>query len=88
MLATEIVWRTHHGDVAGVTVHAPDAENPDRVRLVIGRDFTLRLPPIESRLLAQALIDAADAAQPLTPRRVIPIRTAQPAALYHEPDQF
>lgn len=88
MLATEIVWRTHHGDVAGVTVHAPNIENPDRVRLVIGHDFTLRVPPIEARLLAQALIDAANAAQPLAPRRVIPIRTAPPAALYHDPDHF
>lgn len=88
MLATEIVWRTHHGDVAGVTVYAPDAENPDRVRLVIGRDFTLRLPPIETHLLAQALIHAAEAAQPLAPRRAIPIHAPPPSTLYHDPDQF
>ncbi len=87
MPSTEVIWRTAHGDIAGVTVHAPNAENPDRVRLVIGHDFTLRVPPVEARLLAQALLDAAATPEP-TARRVIPIHAAPPTPLYHDPDQF
>lgn len=90
MVATEIVWRTDHGDTAGVTVHAPDADH-DRIRLVIGPRLTLRLPRTEARLLAQALTDAANAKPapaPAPARPVIPIHTAPPATLYHDPDTF
>lgn len=82
MVATEIVWRTDHGDTAGVTVHAPDADH-DRIRLVIGPRLTLRLPRTEACLLAQALRDAAESG-PLRPTPSAP----PPEALYHDPDQF
>lgn len=82
MVATEIVWRTDHGDTAGVTVHAPDADH-DRIRLVIGPRLTLRLPRTEARLLAQALTDAAAAVPPAPTPSAPP-----PATLYHDPDQF
>jgi len=90
MTSTEIIWRTAHGDLAGVTVHAP-AQGDDRVRLVIGLGpTTLRIPPDSARVLAQALIDAAEFAHDPTPapeRRVIPIHAAPPASLYHEPEE-
>jgi len=78
MMATELVWRTDHGDTASVTVHAPDADH-DRIRLVIGPRLTLRLPRTEARLLAQALADAAVAPVPCAP---------PPATLYTDPDTF
>ena len=85
MASTEILWRTDHGDTAGVTVHSPGADDPHHLRLVIGAGLTLRLPRIEARLLATALIDAAN-----TPPKpvVIPILAAPPATLYHDPDTF
>lgn len=86
MATTEIFWRTHSGDTAGVSVHSPNAETPDRLRLVIGHDLTLYIPPAEARRLALALIDAADEAPPPPVRRVIPIHAAPPAGLYHEPE--
>lgn len=86
MSATEIRWRTHSGDIAGVTVYSPTLDLPDRVRLTIGHDLHLYLPPVETRLLAMALIEAADAAPPIALRRVIPIHTAPPAGLYGEPE--
>lgn len=79
-MPTELVWRTDRGDVAGVTIHAPDADL-DRVRLVIGPRMVLRLPRIEARLLAQALIEAADAPPPIPPAT-----GPAPAGLYHDPD--
>ena len=87
MASTEILWRTTHGDLAGVTVHDPDAAEP-QVRLVIGTRSFLRLPRVEARLLAQALIDAANTPAAPAPRKTIPIHAAPPATLYHEPDQF
>jgi hypothetical protein len=88
---TEIIWRTERGDLAGVTVHAPVPAD-DRVRLVIGLGPTLlRIPRTEARVIALALIDAADApaevAEPRPAARVIPIHTAPPAGLYHEPEE-
>lgn len=88
MASTEIVWRTDRGDTAGVTVHAPDATDPHQLRVVIGPGLTLRLPRIEARLLAQALLDAADTTPAPAPRKTIPIHVAPPAALYHDPDNF
>ena len=89
MPSTEIIWRTKHGDLAGITVHAP-APTDDRVRLVIGLGpTTLRIPTTEARLLAQALLDAAaePAPESAPARRVIPIHAAPPAGLYHEPEE-
>ncbi len=86
MSSTEIIWRTAHGDLAGVTVHAP-APGDDRVRLVIGLGpTTLRIPLDSARVLAQALLDAATST-PEPERRVIPIHAAPPAGLYHEPEE-
>lgn len=90
MASTEIIWRTRAGDLMGVIVDSPEADD-DRVRVAIGRRSFLRLPRIEARLLARALIDAADTpAEPApAPRKVIPIQlTPPPAALYHDPDHF
>lgn len=86
MLSTEIIWRTAHGDLAGVTVHDPDAADP-QVRLVIGTGFTLRLPVTEARLLARALINATTEPVASEPRKTIPIHAAPPAPLYHEPEE-
>lgn len=88
MTSTEIIWRTAHGDLAGVTVHAP-AQGDDRVRLVIGLGpTTLRIPLDSARVLAQALLDAATPTPTPEPeRRVIPIHAAPPASLYHEPEE-
>lgn len=89
MSATEIRWRTHAGDIAGVTVYSPTLDLPDRVRLTIGHDLHLHIPPDEARCIAMALIDAADIvppAPPAVPRVVIPIHTAPPAGLYGEPE--
>lgn len=86
MSATEIRWRTHAGDIAGVTVYGPTLDLPDRVRLTIGHDLHFYIPPNEARVLAMALIDAADTLPPIALRRVIPIHTAPPAGLYSEPE--
>lgn len=88
MASTEIVWRTHLNEVAGVTVHTPDKSVPDRVRLVIGLGpTTVRIPPDAARVLAQALLDAASArTEPAPAPRVIPIHVAPIQALYHEPE--
>lgn len=88
MPSTEIIWRTRLGDLMGVTVDSPEAGD-DRVRVAIGSRSFLRLPRIEARLLAQALIDAADTppAPAPAPRQVIPIQSAPPSALYHEPEE-
>lgn len=86
MASTEILWRTDHGDTAGVTVHSPGAADPHHLRLVIGAGLTLRLPRIEARLLATALMDAANTPPPKPV--VIPILAAPPATLYHDPDAF
>ncbi len=88
MTSTEIIWRTAHGDLALVTVHAP-AQGDDRVRLVIGLGpTTLRIPLDSARVLAQALLDAATPAPTPEPeRRVIPNHAAPPASLYHEPEE-
>lgn len=87
MASTEIVWRTRLGDLMGVTVDSPEPGD-DRIRVAIGSRSFLRLPRIEARLLAQALIDAANAPAPAPARPVIPIHAAPPATLYHDPDQF
>lgn len=86
MATTEIIWRTHHGDLAGVTVHDPEPDS-DLVRLVIGHGFTLRVPATSARLLAQALTDAADMPPAKPAPRVIPIQPAPGPALYHEPEE-
>ncbi len=92
MSATEIIWRTHLGELAGVTVHAPDKSVPDRVRLVIGLGpTTLRIPLDAARVLAQALLDAASPyaePAPVAAPRVIPIHIAPIQALYHEPEDI
>lgn len=87
MASTEIVWRTPAGDLMGVIVDSPDPGD-NRVRVAIGTRGFLRLPRIEARLLAQALIDAADMPAAPLPRKTIPIHFAPPATLYHDPDQF
>ena len=87
MSSPEIVWRTARGDTAGVTVHAPDATDPHQLRVVIGPGLTLRLPRIEARLLSMALLDAANTPPLPAPRKVIPIHSAPPSALYHEPEE-
>ena len=57
-MCTEIRWKTHSGDTAGVTVYAPTVDLPDRVRLTIGHDLHLHIPQASARRIAQALIDA------------------------------
>ena len=84
---TEIFWRTPMGELMGVGIDDPKP-NDDRVRLSIGPHSFLMLPRIEARLLAQALIDAANTPAAPAPRKTIPIHAAPPATLYHEPDQF
>lgn len=85
-MCTEIRWKTHAGDTAGVTVYGPTLDLPDRVRLTIGHDLHLHIPPAEARCIAMALIDAADMTPPTPPRRVIPINIAPPDGLYCEPE--
>ena len=85
-MCTEIRWTTHAGDTAGVTVYGPTLDLPDRVRLTIGHDLHLYLPPHEARCLAVALVDAADTVPPAPVQRVIPIHAAPPAGLYAEPE--
>ena len=87
MASTEIVWRTPAGDLMGVGVDDP-APGDDRVRLSIGPRSFLRLPRTEARLLANALLDAANSPVRSTQRKAIPIHAAPPAPLYHEPDQL
>jgi len=86
MASTEIVWRTPMGDLMGVGVESP-AAGDDRVRLSIGPRSFLRLPRVEARLLAQALLDAANTPALPLPRKTIPIHAAPPAPLYHEPEE-
>lgn len=85
-MCVEIRWTTHIGDIAGVTVYGPTLDLPDRVRLTIGHDLHLHIPPAEARCIAMALIDAADVAPPIE-RKVIPINIAPPVGLYHDPDE-
>lgn len=86
MASTEIVWRTPMGDLLGVIVDTPEPGD-DRVRVAIGSRSFLRLPRVEARLLAHALLDAANAAPLPAPRKTIPIHAAPPASLYHEPEE-
>jgi uncharacterized lipoprotein YbaY len=86
-MCTEIRWTTHAGDIAGVTVYSPTVDLPDRIRLTIGHDLHLHIPPAEARCIAMALIDAADAPAQVVARKVIPINSAPPAGLYHDPDE-
>ncbi len=88
MASTEIIWRTRLGDLMGVIVDSPEPGD-DRIRVAIGSRSFLRLPRTEAHLLAQALIDAADTppAPAPAPRKVIPIHSAPPSALYHEPEE-
>lgn len=87
MPCTEIRWTTHAGDIAGVTVYSPTLDLPDRIRLTIGHDLHLHIPPAEARRIAMALIDAADAPAPIVERKVIPIiNIAPPRGLYCDPD--
>lgn len=88
MPSTEIIWRTRLGDLMGVIVDSPEPGD-DRIRVAIGSRSFLRLPRIEARLLAQALIDAANAKPAPPPRKTIPIQihAAPPAPLYHEPEE-
>lgn len=86
MASTEIVWRTPMGDLMGVIVDSPEPGD-NRVRVAIGSRSFLRLPRIEARVLAQALLDAASArTEPAPAPRVIPIHVAPIQALYHEPE--
>lgn len=78
MPCTEIRWRTHYGDIASTAVHGPTIDLPDCVRLTIGHDLHLHIPPAEARRLAQALLEAA---------AEIPT-SAPPRTLYHDPDEF
>lgn len=86
MASTEIVWRTPMGDLMGVIVDSPEPGD-NRVRVAIGSRSFLRLPRIEARLLAQALLDAANTPAAPLPRKSIPIHAAPPATLYHEPEE-
>ena len=86
-MCTEIRWTTHAGDIAGVTVYSPTGDLPDRVRITIGHDLHLHIPPAEARCIAMALIDAADVAPPAVERKVIPINIAPPKGLYCDPDE-
>jgi hypothetical protein len=86
MASTEIVWRTPMGDLMGVGVDSPEAGD-DRVRLSIGPRSFLRLPRTEARLLAKALLDAANSPVRAAPRKNIPNHAAPPAPLYHEPEE-
>lgn len=86
MASTEIIWRTRLGDLMGVIVDSPEPGD-DRIRVAIGSRSFLRLPRIEARLLAQALINAADTPPAQAPRKTIPIHAAPPAPLYHEPEE-
>ena len=86
-MCTDIRWTTHAGDTAGVTVYSPTVDLPDRVRLTIGHDLHLHIPPAEARCIALALIDAADVPAPVIERKVIPmINIAPPRGLYCDPD--
>lgn len=87
MPCTEIRWTTHAGDIAGVTVYSPTLDLPDRIRLTIGHDLHLHIPPAEARRIAMALLDAADVPAPVIERKVIPINIAPPPGLYRDPDE-
>ena len=86
-MCTEIRWTTHSGDTAGVTVYSPTVDLPDRVRLTIGHDLHLHIPPTEARCIAMALLDAASVEQPRIESKVIPINAAPPPGLYRDPDE-
>ena len=82
-MCTEIRWTTHAGDIAGVTVYGPTIDLPDRIRLTIGCDLHLHIPPAEARCIAMALIDAA--AEPPPVLRIVP-DTPPPQGFYSEPE--
>lgn len=86
-MCTEIRWTTHSGDIAGVTVYGPTLDLPDRVRLTIGHDLHLHIPPASARCIAMALLDAASDAPPRIEHKVIPINIAPPQGLYCDPDE-
>ena len=86
-MCTEIRWTTHVGDTAGVTVYGPTLDLPDRVRLTIGHDLHLHIPPESARCIAVALQAAAAEAPPRIERKVIPINAAPPQGLYCDPDE-
>jgi len=83
-MCVEIRWTTHAGDIAGVTVYSPTVDLPDRIRLTIGHDLHLYLPPNEARCVAMALLDAAAEPPPRPP--VINLVPPPPRGLYHDPD--
>ena len=96
-MCTEIRWRTHDGDIAGVTVFAPTIDLPDRLRITIGCCQHLYIPPAEARCLAAALLDAAADPPPAMRDELDDINDAidaekaaqdrePPAGLYHEPE--
>lgn len=96
MASTEIRWTTHAGDIAGVSVYSPTLDQPDRIRLTIGHDLHLYIPPAEARCIAMALIDAADET-PTMRDHLDDVNdaidaaeaaryAAPPAGLYHDPD--